>query len=292
MEFKVLIPSAKQMKDESSNFLFYEKKEIFNEEKNEYEIKKYEIESKIIEKLAEYNEEELAKIYECSEEIAKKEHENIVNIKEKKAKYKKAIELYNGMMYKNIDYLNLKEEEKRYINENVEITTSMYGIIKSDFYIAKHRLDFMQNININVFTDKSIKESVSLKKYFNSEYNKYADEILNVKKLQIISLLSSEFEEVFSKKYRDQFIKIGFAEEKYDKKEGKIKIKTHSTISKKARGLFVKYLSENKIKRVSDLLNNDINIYGFMLSKEYSDIELDEKNGIKKVKKIMYIKKY
>lgn len=26
MEFKVLIPSAKQMKDESSNFLFYEKK--------------------------------------------------------------------------------------------------------------------------------------------------------------------------------------------------------------------------------------------------------------------------
>ena len=116
MEFKVLIPSAKQMKDESSNFLFYEKKEIFNEEKNEYEIKKYEIESKIIETLSEYNEEELAKIYECSEEIAKKEYENIVNIKEKKAKYKKAIELYNGMMYKNIDYLNLKEEEKRYIN--------------------------------------------------------------------------------------------------------------------------------------------------------------------------------
>ncbi|MBB1523066.1 MAG: peroxide stress protein YaaA, partial [Clostridiales bacterium] len=145
---------------------------------------------------------------------------------------------------------------------------------------------------INVFTDKSIKESLSLKKYFNSEYNKYADEILNVKKLQIISLVSSEFEEVFSKKYRDQFIKIGFAEEKYDQKEGKIKIKTHSTISKKARGLFVKYLSENKIQRVSDLLNNDINIYGFMLSKEYSDIELDEKNGIKKVKKIMYIKKY
>ena len=52
MEFKVLIPSAKQMKDESSNFLFYEKKEIFNEEKNKYETKKYEIESKIIETLS------------------------------------------------------------------------------------------------------------------------------------------------------------------------------------------------------------------------------------------------
>lgn len=290
MEFKVLIPSAKQMKDESSKFLFYDKKEIFNEVKNEYEIKKYEIESKIIEKLSEYNEEELAKIYECSEEIAKKERENIINIKEKKSKYKKAIELYNGMMYKNIDYLNLKEQEKRYINENVEIATAMYGIIKSDFYIAKHRLDFMQNIKINKLNNESIKESLSLKKYFNSEYNEYADGILNDKKL-IISLLSSEFEDVFSKKYRDQFIKVGFAEEKYDKKEGKIKIKTHSTISKKARGLFVKYLSENNIQRVSELLNNNINIYGFKLSKEYSDIELDEKKGIKKVKKMMYIKK-
>ena len=44
----------------------------------------------------------------------------------------------------------------------------------------------------------------------------------------VVSLLSSEFEEVFSKKQRDGFIRLSFMEEK----EGVLKV--HSTISKKS----------------------------------------------------------
>ena len=92
----------------------------------------------------------------------------------------------------------------------------------------------------------------SLKKLWNEEY----DEFIKLNDDIIVSLLSSEFEEVFSKNIRDKFIKPIFIE------NGKI----HSTISKKARGKFLTYLVENKIDRVSDL--EKISFDGFVFKRK------------------------
>ena len=78
----------------------------------------------------------------------------------------------------------------------------------------------------------------------------------------IISLLSSEFEEVFSKTIRDKFIKITFMEEKNGD------LKTHSTISKKARGKFLSEIIKRKITNIREV--ETIKFDGFEYKSELS----------------------
>ena len=66
-----------------------------------------------------------------------------------------------------------------------------------------------------------------------------------VKKEEVIfSLLSSEFETVFSKEIREKMVTFKFMEDK----AGQLKI--HSTISKQARGAFLTALIEGQIHTV------------------------------------------
>ena len=155
-------------------------------------------------------------------------------------------------MYRNIKRENLLEKEKKYIQKNVYICTSLYGIVNSYDAINEYRLDFMQNIKIN---------NKSLKQLWVKEY----DEFVQSKDDFILSLLSSEFEEVFSKNIRDNFIKPIFIE------SGKI----HSTISKKARGKFLTYLLENNIEKISDL--EKISFDGFKFKRKDGNKYIYEK---------------
>lgn len=97
-----------------------------------------------------------------------------------------------------------------------------------------------------------------MKKYWQEEYNKFVD-----KKGVIISLLSSEFEEVFSKDVKEKFVKISFMEEK----EGKYKV--HSTISKKARGKFITELMQKNVENLEEL--KKIEFDGYKFAKELSE---------------------
>ena len=62
----------------------------------------------------------------------------------------------------------------------------------------------------------------------------------------IFSLLSSEFETVFSKEIREKMVTFKFMEDR----GGQLKI--HSTISKKARGAFLTALIENQVQTVEE----------------------------------------
>ena len=133
--------------------------------------------------------------------------------------------------------------------ENVFITTSLYGVIGAYDLIQEHRLDFLQNIKIS---------SQSLKNFWREDY----DKSIKGEKL-VVSLLSSEFEEVFSKEQRDGFIRLSFMEEK------KGVLKVHSTISKKARGKFLTELIKNKVSSVDEM--KQIKFDGFEYNVENSD---------------------
>ena len=79
----------------------------------------------------------------------------------------------------------------------------------------------------------------TLKSHWKSAY----DEELEDEDL-IFSLLSSEFETVFSKEIREKMVTFKFMEDK----AGQLKI--HSTISKKARGAFLTVLIEEQVQTV------------------------------------------
>lgn len=215
---KILIPTAKELNKKTESF------ELLNSSDKSAEI---------VNVLAKLSVEDLAKVYKIKEEKATEEFSRWQAIKNKTANSYKALELFNGLMYRNIDRAGFDETDKKYIEENVFITTSLYGVIGAYDLIQEHRLDFLQNVKIS---------GRSLKNFWRANY----DESIEDENL-VVSLLSSEFEEVFSKEQRDRFIRLSFMEEK----DGVLKV--HSTISKKARGKFLTELVKNKVSSVEEM---------------------------------------
>lgn len=230
---KILIPTAKELNKKATPQEALELSEKSNE---------------IVAEFAKLSASDLAKVYKIKEDKAMEEFSRWQDIKNNTAKSYKALDLFNGLMYRNIDRDNFDEADKEYIEKNVFITTSLYGIIGAYDLIQEHRLDFLQNVKIS---------GESLKNFWRASY----DESIKDEDF-VVSLLSSEFEEVFSKNQKEKFIKISFMEEK----EGKLKV--HSTISKKARGKFLTELIKNKVSSVEEM--KKIKFDGFEFSKEYS----------------------
>ena len=119
------------------------------------------------------------------------------------------------------------------MQDHLLITSALYGVIPALTPIAPHRLDFLMKLKV---------QGKSLKTFWKASY----DQALQEEDL-IISLLSSEFETVFSKEIQDRMVTFKFLEEK----NGQLKV--HSTISKKARGAFVTALLEKQITKVEEM---------------------------------------
>ena len=231
---KILMPTAKELNKKATPQEALELSEKSNE---------------IVAEFAKLSASDLAKVYKIKEDKAMEEFSRWQDIKNNTAKSYKALDLFNGLMYRNIDRDNFDEADKEYIEKNVFITTSLYGIIGAYDLIQEHRLDFLQNVKIS---------GESLKNFWRTSY----DESVKDEDI-VVSLLSSEFEEVFSKNQKEKFIKVSFMEEK----EGKLKV--HSTISKKARGKFLTELVKNKISSIEEM--KKIKFDGFEFSKEHSE---------------------
>lgn len=231
---KILIPTAKELN----------KKAISNET-----VCLSDKSTEIVSEIAKLSVEDLAKAYKIKNEKAVEEFSRWEKINNKTAKSFEALELFNGLMYRNIDRAGFDETDKKYIKDNVFITTSLYGVIGTYDLIQEHRLDFLQNIKV---------KNQSLKNFWREDY----DKSIEGEEL-VVSLLSSEFEEVFSKEQRDRFIRLSFMEEK----EGVLKV--HSTISKKARGKFLTELVKNKVSSVEEM--KKIQFGDFKFSVENSD---------------------
>ena len=231
---KILIPTAKELNKKAIPH-----KKISLSDKS----------TEIVSEIAKLSVEDLAKVYKIKDEKAVEEFSRWQAIKNKTAKSYEALELFNGLMYRNIDRAGFDESDKKYVEENVFIATSLYGVIGAYDLIQEHRLDFLQNIKV---------ENQSLKNFWREDY----DKSIEGEEL-VVSLLSSEFEEVFSKKQREKFIKINFMEEK----DGVLKV--HSTISKKARGKFLTELVKNKVSSVDEM--KKIQFDDFKFSIENSD---------------------
>ena len=231
---KILIPTAKELNKKA---ISHGKVSLGNKS------------TEIVNEIAKLSVEDLAKAYKIKDEKAVEEFSRWQAIKNKTAKSYKALELFNGLMYRNIDRADFDESNKKYVEENVFITTSLYGVIGAYDLIQEHRLDFLQNIKV---------ENQSLKNFWREDY----DKSIEGEEL-VVSLLSSEFEEVFSKDQRDRFIRLSFMEEK----EGVLKV--HSTISKKARGKFLTELIKNKVYSIDEM--KQIKFDGFEYNVENSD---------------------
>ena len=212
---KILIPTAKEMNTEipslDANPLRPESQAVLDE-------------------LATYSTQELEKFYKISAEKAQEEYERIQALKDQRAKNYPALKLFDGLMYRHIKRDELTDTEQTYLENHVLITSALYGVVPALSPMAPHRLDFLMKLKV---------AGKTLKSHWKLAY----DEALQDEDL-IFSLLSSEFETVFSKEIREKMVTFKFMEDK----GGQLKI--HSTISKKARGAFLTALIEGQVQTV------------------------------------------
>lgn len=226
---KILIPTAKELNSKaekvSGKKLLKKTKSIINE----FSLKTID---------------ELKSIYKIKEDKAKEEYARWEKLTKQDADSYPALELFNGLMYRNIARQSFNEEDREYISNYVFITSALYGVINAYNPISEHRLDFLQKCKIG---------NTSLKNFWREDYDKAIgnDDF-------VISLLSSEFEEVFSPASRDKFIKINFMEDK----DGVLK--THSTISKKTRGKFLTELVKGKVTDIEQIKNIEFDDFKYI----------------------------
>nr|WP_040841870.1 peroxide stress protein YaaA [Streptococcus macacae] len=235
---KFLIPSAKEMKftAQPSSFL-------------SQPAQKYQ---PIIDTLSVLTSEQLERLYKVNPKMAKTEWQHIQAIKNQTALTYPALDLFNGLMYRHIKRQDLSEKEYSYLKDRAFITSALYGIISVFDHIAPHRLDF--NVKLDI-------KKQPLKSYWRQEYDNFVK-----KDDKVISLLSSEFEDVFSPKVRAHFLKLKFLEEKNGQ------LKSHSTISKKARGAFLTQALKKQCQSVNEL--KEIHFQGFAYEEQLSTKKL------------------
>lgn len=199
----------------------------------------------IISELKNLNKDEIKNIYKISDKVADEVLNYIDNFYIEESY--RAIEMYTGLAFRKFDIDSLNPNERSYLDEHLVILSAFYGPINPEKLVRPYRLDMNTGIKI---------DGLSLKNFWKDEFNSAFEEGET-----ILNLASDEFSSLIDRK-KFKIYDFDF----FEKKDGKLK--SHSTISKKSRGLMLNYICKNKIKNLEDLKN--FNLEGFKFDEELS----------------------
>lgn len=162
---------------------------------------------------------------------------------------RQAVFAFNGDVYTGLNAYTLNEKEIDYLQNNLNILSGLYGLLKPLDAIEPYRLEM--GIKLPVADKKDLydfwKDNVTTD--LNKGYKK-GDVLVN--------LASNEyFGAVDKKTLKAKIITPEFK----DYKDGKLKM--ISFFAKKARGLMVRYMAENNITNVEDIKQFNVEGYGF-----------------------------
>lgn len=172
---------------------------------------------------------------------------------------KPAVYLFDGGVYTGLDVYNMDKSTVEYLNSHLGILSGLYGLLKPLDLILPYRLEMGTKLandkgeNLYEFWDTQISELINqrMAELAESTTNSEEDNVL-------INLASNEyFKSVKEGALTAKVITPRFE----DEKNGKFKV--ISFYAKKARGLMVKYASDNKLTNAEDLKNFDLAGYYF-----------------------------
>lgn len=138
--------------------------------------------------------------------------------------YKQAIEMYRGIVFKELGVLSYTRSQVQYMNKHVIILSAMYGILKPHSLIYPYRLDMtMKPNNMNLYN------------YWQETIDScFEDE-------PIINLASREFSQMVQKQ-KGHMIAIDFKD-----RGDKGNLKTVSIYAKKARGKMLDMMIKEEV---------------------------------------------
>ena len=171
---------------------------------------------------------------------------------------RQAIYAFKGDVYQGLDANSLSKADINYAQKNLCILSGLYGILKP--------LDLMYPYRLEMGTKMETKRGKNLYDFWGSRLTQHINDLSASNKSKgIVNLASLEY---FSAIQADKLDLPVISPVFKDYKNGKYKI--ISFFAKKARGSMTRFIVQNKIKKVEDL--NDFNLDGYRYSKKDSEL--------------------
>ena len=146
----------------------------------------------------------------------------------------KVIQRYEGVAFDYLEYNNLDENDKTYIDENVLIFSNLFGVLKAgDVGLPDYKLKQGETFN-----------NLKIEKFYMDNFSSKIDEYLENE--DIIDLRAGFYEKFY--KINKPYVTMKFI------KDGKVV----SHWAKAYRGIILKLLAKNSIKTIEELMNMEI----------------------------------
>jgi len=168
---------------------------------------------------------EILDAYKISEKLALEVECMIKSYK--KSEYSEAISAYTGSVYREIKVESYSKEELKYLQNNIRILSSFYGVLKPLDLIRPYRLDMKTKL-----------KELNIKSIWSELYNEeFRDEEL------VVNLASKEFASLINV----DFINVEFKDYSGDKYVVK------GTYAKTARGKMVNEIVKSRCENIEDI---------------------------------------
>ena len=162
---------------------------------------------------------------------------------------KQAIFAFNGDVYDGLDINSLDNEKHQLVNNIIRILSGLYGILKPFDHIKPYRLEMGSKFSIN--------GNKNLYDFWKSKVTNQLKSELAEDEL-IVNLASNEYFSVInSKEVSNKIISPQFK----DFRNGTLKI--ISFYAKKARGLMSRFIIDNNVKSVNEIISFDSGGYSY-----------------------------
>lgn len=145
----------------------------------------------------------------------------------------KAIERYNGVAFDALDYKNLNDKEKTYIDNNVILFSNLFGPLKSSDLIPNYK-----------YKQGSKLPDISVEKFYKDNFSSSLDEYIGD---EIIDLRAGFYEKFYAPK-NATVITMKFL------KDGKVV----SHWAKHYRGMVLNTLAKNNVQSIAQFMNTQI----------------------------------
>ena len=198
----------------------------------------------LVQKLKKYSPRNLKNLIEVSHALADLNYERYQNwgLPITPENSKEALYVFKGDVYQGLEASSLDVSAVDYLNKNLLILSGLYGVLRPSDLMLPYRLEMGSSFKVTPSKN-------NLYKFWGNDITDFFNQRLKEEDTDVlINLASNEyFKSVKTKNLKAQIITPQFK----DEKDGVYKM--ISFFAKKARGMMVRFISENNLTNPEDL---------------------------------------
>lgn len=203
--------------------------------------------------LKSYSREDIQEMMKISEKLADLNYERYQSWDDSDVEQRRALAIFTGDAYSGLDAWSMGEEQIAYAQDHLRILSGLYGLLRPLDIMKAYRLEMGRKL-----------KGGSLYSYWGDKITDIINKGAAVANGPIVNLASNEYFKSVNVKLLDkELVTPVFKEKKGDK------YKTIGIYAKKARGMMSRFIIDNKIESVDDLLK--FNMEGYCYNSEESE---------------------